>query len=108
MTRNDEAKQSHSRSEGSRCPTCGSTIKSFYRRPCDTENNAADPWHEAESPPAEEVLCHIAILSPPLEWGPEEFRDRHLSGEQDGKEKWDPRCPKCVQDWARTGKEHAK
>jgi len=51
----DEAKQSHSRSEGSRCPTCGSTIKSVYRRPCDTEDNAADPWHEAESPPAKEA-----------------------------------------------------
>src|SRR6266576_7163492 len=56
----DEAKQSHSRSEGSRCPTCGSTIKSVYRRPCDTENNAADPWHEAESLSAKNADSAVA------------------------------------------------
>ena len=42
---------------------------------------------------------HTEVLSPPLQWGPSDFSDRHLTGEHDEKLKFDPRCPKCVWDW---------
>jgi hypothetical protein len=28
------------------------------------------------------------------------MRDRHLTDKLDEKNKFDPRCPRCVQDWA--------
>jgi|SRR5580765_4571904 len=43
---------------------------------------------------------HVEILSPPLHWGPTDFRNRHLSSEDDEKRLFDPRCPRCVEEWA--------
>ena len=93
----DEAKQ------GSRCPTCKCDPVYLCHHIC------ADPWHAAEAPVAPTPIeHHTEILSPPLQWRPEDMRDHHLSGEQDEKEKFDPRCPKCVAHWAKTGKMKAK
>lgn len=54
-----------------------------------------------------EPADHTEILSPPLQWGPEAMRNRHHEGEQGEKLKFDPRCPRCVWIWAKTGKERA-
>lgn len=51
---------------------------------------------------------HTEILSPPLQWGPEDMRDHHRSGKHDQKLKFDPRCPRCVWLWAQTGSERIK
>jgi hypothetical protein len=47
-------------------------------------------------------LPHTEILSPRLKWGPKEFRDHHLSDELDENLLFDPRCPRCQEDFART------
>lgn len=43
---------------------------------------------------------HTEMLSPPLAWGPEAYRDRHLTSEDGETYLADPRCPRCVWLWA--------
>ena len=64
------------------------------------EHRAAKAERALLEPPAD----HTEMLSPPLKWGPPDFRDRHLSDEPDDTRLFDPRCPKCVWDWTQKEK----
>lgn len=77
---------------------CGVAVRPVSQTGSHERRSAMKP--SGENPVGQEKQVeHTEILTPSLKWGPEAFRDRHLTTEDDEYLLFDPRCPKCVEEW---------